>query len=112
MVWVRLAQLRRDLVGRPLPDLVEPVDEDEHLGARVIRRVERRIGVALLEVADDLHRADHDAAVVVDDRNESLAADALDLVAIAVVDDDRLDRDLLVASARATRSTFVEYGAR
>ncbi|MDQ3409994.1 MAG: hypothetical protein M3469_08450, partial [Actinomycetota bacterium] len=97
MGWVGLGELRLDLVGRPFPDSVEPVDEDEHLGTTcLIGGVQRRDGVALLEVTDDLHRVDHHGAVVLQDRDEPLAADALHLAAIAVVDDDRLDGEPLV----------------
>src|SRR5437764_6350319 len=49
-VWRRALLLVRDQVRRALPDVVEPVDEDLHLGATGgIPRVERRLGRTPLE---------------------------------------------------------------
>jgi hypothetical protein len=69
-----LTQLGLDRVRRRLPDAVEPVNEHGQLGApRLVGGVQPRLGVATLEVADDLDRVDDDGAAVVDDRNEPLA---------------------------------------
>jgi hypothetical protein len=96
-VGVRLAELGLDLVGRTLPHAVEPLDEHEHLGAaRLVVRVQGRIGVELVEVADDRHRIDHDRAVVVEDRHQALAAHLLHQSAVPVVDHDRLEGEPLV----------------
>ena len=62
-IGLRLAPLRLDLVRRPLPDPVEPVEEDVELGtARLVLREERRLRLQRFEVAEDDRRVrDHDA---------------------------------------------------
>lgn len=98
--WIaeqRVLERGLDLVRGLLPDAVEPVDEQMHLRPpRLVRRIERRARVALVQVADDLHRVGYHRAAVLDDPDEPLSADPLDRAAIGVVDDHRLDLDPLV----------------
>lgn len=94
---MRLLLLRCDQVRRPLPDVVEPVHEDAHLGAtRRLVRKERRVGDALLEPIDDHRRVAQDLIPVDEHRDETLAAHILDGRAVIRVDVDPLDLDRLV----------------
>ena len=84
-----------------------------HLGApRWIRRIERRLGEALLEVLEDHRRVGEDEIAVDEDGHELLAADREDRAPVAVVDSTDSTATPLWASASATRSTFVENGNR
>ena len=57
--------------GARLPDAVEPVDEDDAFGpTRRVARVERRVGVALLQVLEDVRRVGDDAPVVLEHGHE------------------------------------------
>ena len=93
-----LLELLGDLVRRPLPDPVEPVDEEEAIGpaAGVLRVERRRVGEVLLEVEDDLHRVDHHALAVDQDRHQVLPADPSNFGSIARRDGDRFRSELLV----------------
>ena len=96
-IWLRPFELGGDQVRRPLPDLVEPVDEDAHLRrARRIAREERRLRNVGFEPLDDGGRVDDHLVAVDENRHERLAADRLDRRAVGRVDVDPLDLDALV----------------
>ena len=94
---LRLLLLGGDQVRRPLPDVVEPVDEDPHLCAPcLVGREERRLGVPRLEVLEDRRRVGEDEVAVDEDGHELLPADRDNWASVAVIDVDVLDRDPLV----------------
>ncbi len=96
-VGARLLLFGGDQVRRPLPDVVEPLDEDAHLcAARRVARKKRRIGNAPLEPLDDRRRVADDLDAVDEYRDERLAADVLDGRAVVRIDVDPLDGDGLV----------------
>lgn len=96
-VGIWLCQLGFDLVWRPLPDAVEPVDEDARLRPlRPLRRIQRRVGICLLEILEDRRRIGDYALAVDDHRDERLAAHSHDLTAVVGVDPDRFDIEALV----------------
>src|SRR5688572_5561869 len=73
LVALRLAALCLDLVRRAFPDPVEPVQEDLELGSsRLVSRKEWRLGLPVLEVAEDHRRVEDHVAVVDQHRNERL----------------------------------------
>ena len=97
--------------GGALPDVVEPRDEDLHLGPpRGLARVERRLGHAALEPVDDRGRVAHHLVAVDDDRYERLAAHRLDGRAVEWVDVDPFELEALVAGGE--RDAFDVRGVR
>ena len=93
----RRPKLRLDGVGRHLPDAVEPVDEDVGLrAAGGILRPERRGGPVGLEMGQDDHGVDDHAAVVLEHRNQLLAADGAYAAAVRGIVVDPVDREVLV----------------
>jgi hypothetical protein len=100
VVRLLVLELQLDRVRRPLPDLVEPVDEQVHLGfPRRVGGEDRRVRVGLFEIPEDADRVDHDGALVVDHRDQALAADDLDLTAVVVGDLNGLDLQALVGES-------------
>src|SRR4051794_1788700 len=92
-VGLRLTELRLDLVRRPLPRVVEPFDEREHIAW--VLRIQRRLRMPLVERAHDVHRLDEDLAVVIEHRHERLPAHVLDDAAVVIGDPDRLGAQAL-----------------
>ena len=104
-VRLGLLLLGCDQVRRPLPDLVEPVEEDPQLlAARGVGREERRLRKALLEVLEDARRVVQDEVAVDEDGHELLAADRDDRAPVGRVDVDPLDRARSCGRARARRA--------
>ena len=96
-VRLRHQLLRGDQVRRPLPDLVEPVEEAAKLFAACgVAREERRLGEALLQVLEDPRRVVQDEVAVDENGHELLAADLAGRAAVRRVDVDPLDRHALV----------------
>src|SRR3954471_2500669 len=89
LVRRRLAELRFDRVRRSLPGAVEPVDEFLDL-ARERGRVQRRLRMALVEEAHDVHRLGQDLPVVIEHGHERLPAHALDDAPVVIRDPDGL----------------------
>ena len=116
----RRARARRssavDRVGRELPDVVEPLDEDVDLGAAAgLGRPERRIGTALLRASSRsrIESATTSPWSVSSTGHEILAGERDDGRAVV----GRRRRPSRRGStcgprASATRSTLVEYGMR
>ena len=96
-VRLRLLELGRHQVRRPLPDAVEPVDEHGDLGPpRLVGGEERRLREAALEVLDDRRRVGDRLVAVDQHRHERLPADVLDRGPVVRVDVDPLDLEPLV----------------
>ncbi len=97
-VRVRCLELGRDQVRGPLPELVEPVDENLHLRApRGLARIERWFGVPALQPRENAWGVRDDLVAVDEHRDEPLAAHRLDGRAVIRVDVDPLDCDRLVS---------------
>ena len=91
-------ELVGDQVRGPLPELVEPVDEDLHLGApRGVARVERRLGMPALQPLENARGVGDDLVAVDEHRHEPLAAHRLDRRPVVRVDVDPFELDTLVA---------------
>ena len=114
LVGRRAGELGLDRVRRALPDAVEPVDEDVDLGApRGVGGPERRVGAAASSQRDDPHRVGDDLVLVgLQDGHEVLAGELADGERSAGSTSTHSTATPLWASARATRSTFVENGIR
>ena len=94
---------RVDRVGRDLPHAVEPVDEHEHACALGrVGRVERRLGVVLVDPAHDVHRLGQHLPVLGHQHgNERLAAHPFHLGAVRRVDVEPFGRQALVAECQS-----------
>ena len=96
-IRARAGELGLDLVRRPLPDTVEPVDEEARLGpSSRVARVERRVGEALLEMLEDARGVGDDRVAVHEHRDELLAADLPNGGAVVGIHRHGLDLEPLV----------------